>query len=93
MQTFVGDTVNLLLETGIDLSTMTTLRILYRKPNGTESFWIAAICPADSERILYKTSITDLDLNGIWEFQSYAANATEVLHGDFASLPVLEPIG
>lgn len=56
------------LATGLDLSTATVTRILYKKPNGTTGYWTAT---TDAETLVYAVEDGDIDQSGVWEFQGY----------------------
>jgi hypothetical protein len=78
MSLFKGQTVTIRLNTGIDLSSATTTRILYKKPSGTKGYWAAT---TDSQTLVYEHTI---DEEGIWELQSYVVIAGDTFYGDIA---------
>ena len=85
-KTFIGDQIAILLDTGIDLSGA-TLKIKYRKPDGSSGEWTATI--GDSTNIMkYETRESDLDVKGLWRIQAYAEFGTQGCHGAFAYLYV-----
>ena len=92
METFVGDTVKITLHTGIDLTSYSTLEIIYRKPDGTPGSWTAIIDPDRSTHMYYTTISTDLDQAGEWVLEAYAAGGGTVLHGLPVSFKVLVPL-
>lgn len=93
MQTYVGDIVNLRLDTRIVL-TGYDVSILYRKPNGTTGTWVAAIDGGDNNVMEYETAATDLDLHGTWKLQALAEDpgGTFIGHGTIVELEVFEPL-
>jgi len=89
METFVGDTVTLRVDCGIDVSLYTTLRIKYRKPNGVSGFWPATLCSTSNNHIVYTTDHDDLDVNGNWRIQSFVMDfPTDYLNGAFEKFKV-----
>jgi hypothetical protein len=92
METFVGDTVKILLNTYIDLTGYSTIRIKYEKPDGTTGYWTASVCPDNSYYIMYTTFHSDLNIYGTWKLQGYVAHGGEYLHGKYATLQVLQPL-
>lgn len=92
MNTFVGDIIEIALETFINLTGL-TLQIKYRKPDGTPGFWPAAIDPTDNSIMIYETTEFDLDVFGTWRLQAFATyNNIVRLHGTYCELHVFEPI-
>jgi len=92
METFVGNTVKLILETGIDLTGYTTLRVRYIKPDKTYGSWIAALSPTDNTWLEYTTLITDLNIPGTWVVQAHVTDIGQALHGKWADFMVYTPI-
>lgn len=91
METFVGDTVKLRVDCGIDVSVYTTLRIKYKKPNGITGFWPATLCPDSNNHIIYTTNHSDLDLKGKWKIQAFVMDSpTNYLNGAFEQFMVYE---
>ncbi len=60
--------VTLSLDTSIDITTASTKQILYQKPNGVKGAWTAT---ADGTSLTYNLSNTDIDVPGVWKFQTY----------------------
>ena len=92
METFVGDTVKIILNTYTDVSAFGTLRIYYRKPSGTTGYWTAAICPTDNNKIQRSVLTSYLDENGTWKVQAFVQQGTEKYHGKWAEMKVYTPI-
>jgi len=92
METFVGDTVKILIDTDIDLSGFDEIKILYRKPDGSIGEWEAAVCPDDDTYIQYQCNISTLDMSGTWKLQAFVSNDNEQYHGKWTDLIVLSPI-
>ena len=88
MQTFVGDTVYLIVETGVDLTSLTTRYLKFRRPDGTTGKWSVSFDGSNETVMTCHLSNTDLDMAGVWAIQAYAAVGTEVYHGDFVSFTV-----
>jgi hypothetical protein len=73
--------ITLRLATGIDLSSATTTRILYKKPLGTKGYFSASV---DGQTLEYEIQDSDIDQAGIWEFQSYIEVGGRKGFGDIA---------
>lgn len=70
MSAFVTQGYYLLtLETGINISSATTMQIKYRKPNGTTGAWTADL--EGTTQMKYQMSNSDLDVAGNWVIQAY----------------------
>lgn len=93
METFVGDTIEINVETGIDLSSYATLQIKFRRPNMSMGIWAATIDPADDTRMYYETDETDLNMEGTWYLQANAKNGAPAvdLHGQWVPIKVQTP--
>lgn len=59
---FTGSTIAISLDMAETVDA-DTANILYRKPDGTVSFWPAVIEP---NALVYQTTSTDLDQDGTW---------------------------
>jgi len=92
METYVGDTVNLDVDTAIDLTGYTGLYIKFRRPNGSVGFWTAAIDPLDSTHMIYQTDLDDLNMAGAWTIQAHAEALGVHLHGKWYTFTVLTPL-
>lgn len=92
METFVGDTITISVDAGIDLSTYDDLYIKFKRPNGTQGFWVATLDPLDNLKMYYNTNVNDLNMAGEWTIQAHASEVGVHLHGKFATFDVLEPI-
>lgn len=92
METFVGDTVEIILETGIDLSAYTNLYIIYEKPDGTCDRWDATIVAGEPTQMSYTTEEDDLDIAGNWRLQAQVDDALIDLHGLWCDLKVYRPL-
>ena len=88
METFVGDTVQFSLSTGIDVSGYTSLLIKYKKPDGAKGYWTAAVDPADNTVMNYTCLETDLDMTGEWLLQAFVESVGAQLHGTVNKLIV-----
>lgn len=92
METFVGDTPKIVLQTGIDLSVYSTLLIKFRRPDGTYGAWTASLSSEDNTWMEYTTLDTDLNLPGIWALQSHVMGIGIELHGKWVDIQVYTPI-
>lgn len=92
METFVGDTIRLVLNASIDLSGYTDLYIKFKRPNGSMGFWDATLDPLDNNRMYYDTTDSDLDMEGNWTVQGHAEAANIHLHGLWTNFKVNTPL-
>lgn len=92
METFVGDTVQIVIDVGIDISAYGTKRIKFRRPDGTTGWWTAAACVGDDECMTYTTDMDDLNVAGIWRLQSYVEQGASRLHGKWDDMYVYEAL-
>ena len=93
MDTFVGDTVTIVLNTETDLTVFDTLEMKYRKPDLTTGIWTATQCPIVDEHMKYTCSGNDLDIAGDWAVQARVITiGGNVFHGKWAHFRVHEPI-
>jgi len=92
MDTFVNDTIQLIIDTNIDVSGYSTLLIKYRKPDGTIGCWPATLCPGNDNCITFTTSIGDLDQSGEWLIQAVAEDTGIALHGRWVAFDVHKPL-
>ena len=93
MNSFVGDTVTIELETGIDLSGYPTLYIKFRRPDRTIGKWSAGQSVDDDTVMQYSTDETDFDMPGVWSLQANAKNnpLSKDLHGKWVDLEIFVP--
>lgn len=93
METFVGDTITIRVNAGIDISLYDVLWIKFKRPNKTVGHWIASLDPTDHTKMFYNTLNTDLDMSGTWVLEAHVEDPGPIqLHGQFAELTVLDPI-
>lgn len=58
------------LETNYDITTATSTKILYQKPDGTKGEWAAVV--TDTTKLSVALTNSSLDQSGTWIFQAYA---------------------
>lgn len=92
METFITNTVNLILNTYTDLSSFGTLRIYYKKPSGATGYWTSTAVVGDTNKMEKQLTITDLDENGVWLVQAFAQQGISKYHGKWATISVYMPI-
>lgn len=81
----------IILNVGVDISTATTRRIKYLKPDGTEGYWSAA--EESTTSISYTTTAaTDLNIAGTWRLQAYVVTPSWTTHGEMVRLMVKETL-
>lgn len=76
------------LDTGIDISTATTVKVLFKKPDGTKSEWIGSI--SETTKVLYDLQVGDIDALGTWILQSYVLMGGREGYGDHVYVTVKE---
>jgi hypothetical protein len=90
METFRGDTVQFAVSTDMTLTGM-SVRLKFRRPNGSVGFWDGTIDPSDNTVILYTTDVNDLNMPGVWTLQAFAYSGSTVrLHGKKVNFTVSE---
>lgn len=92
MDTFVGNVVNLIINTAVTLTGATTLLIKYRKPDGTTGAWVSTIVAGAPRYMEYETGVDDFDQNGIWQLSAFAIIGGAVLDGILTNVEVHRPI-
>lgn len=93
METFVGDTIGIVLKTGLNVSSYAILEIHFRRPDGSTGSWTADIHPTNNTWIVYDTLEYDLDQSGTWSVQAYVESAGgDKLHGKWVEFTVYDPI-
>ncbi|RLC88902.1 MAG: hypothetical protein DRJ03_01285 [Chloroflexi bacterium] len=86
---YVGDVgTDIILDTGVDLSAATTLKIKYKKPGGEIEEWDGTL--EDTTKIKYTTVTDDLDTAGLWSFQAYVELPAWQGHGELAQYNIFE---
>lgn len=71
--------ITITLETNISLAAATVTRIHYKKPTGTTGYWSASV---SGTTLTYNVANADIDVAGLWEFQSYVEFSGEKSYGD-----------
>ena len=85
-----GKNKKLILDAKADISAATTMRIYYRKPDGTKGYWEAL---AEGDRaIYYKIQASELDVVGVWKVQPYVVIDDEEVYGDIERFEAKENI-
>lgn len=86
---YTGQSIELRLQTGIDLSGAASPKIKYRKSNGVTGEWTATI---DGNDLVYETSNSDLDRKGVWRLQAFCTIGGLNKLGKIAKVTIDEPI-
>lgn len=81
------------LDTGIDLTGATQLRVLYTKPGGkSKGFWPAVAGVNPDTKLLSDLIVTftnsDLNVNGVWEVESYVLIGGQNAIGNITQIQV-----
>lgn len=82
--------LDIYLDTKIDISGASEVRVLYEKPDGTSGNWVAVV--DDTTKVKYAVQPGDIDQDGTWKFQAYALIAGRVALGNPFSRPFLTPL-
>jgi len=70
---YVGDTGTVIeLDAGVDLSSQTSIMIVVKKPDGSETTWSAAVKSSDPTKCYHITAAGDLDQAGVYRLQIQA---------------------
>jgi hypothetical protein len=89
MKHYVGEVgTAITLDTGITLTSATSLKIKYQKPDGTTGEWTGAISGTTSIRYLLQTN--DISIAGRWQFQSYAVFSSGAYYGETVDITFAE---
>lgn len=76
MKVFVYDDIDLVLETGKNISALTTFIIKYTKPDGTPGRWAAAL--SGTTKVAATVNFTE---DGIWRVQAFVKGGGNQYHG------------
>lgn len=68
-QVMMFDDIVLSIDLGIDLSTATGVKILYKKPSGASGAWDGS---ATGTKVLYSATNGEIDEPGLWQFEARA---------------------
>ena len=74
------DYLTIYLDTNVTLTGASSLKILYKKPDGTQGEWDGEI--DSTTKIKYAVESGDIDQAGEWGFQSYFVLNGEIGYGD-----------
>jgi hypothetical protein len=85
MEIYQNNVVSILLDTGINISAY-DVYIKYRKPNGISGSWTGTV--SNLTKVLYTTSVLDLDTVGIWKLQAFVSGGLYSAHGRVVDLDV-----
>lgn len=86
-KTYVGDIDTAIdLDTEIDLTSATLLKIKALKPDGTEVEWTATL--SGTTVVRYRTVADDLDQEGTWRLQALVTIGAGTWSGETAKLKV-----
>lgn len=75
------------VETGVDLTDATEVKLKVKKPSGTTVEWNGV---ASGTKIQYTTQTGDLDESGLYYIQAYVVKPTGIYLGETARLHVYE---
>lgn len=81
--------ITLRLDTQIDISAATVKKILYKKPSGVTGGWDAT---ADGTALIYDINNTDIDIPGVWQFQTYVEIGGNKGFGEVVEQVFMKPL-
>lgn len=88
-KTYVGDVGTLIeLDTGVDISTATSVKVSAQKPDGETVLWTGMI---SGTKVQYATMPDDLDQAGRWLLQAVVTLPTGTWRGGVSTLVVYLP--
>lgn len=77
------------LDCGTSVSSSTTSRVLYKKPNGDIGYWNGT---PSGNYIIYSIQSGDIDQSGVWQFQAYAVLTGKIAYGEIVYKDIQKPI-
>ena len=83
MSVHVTQTLNIILDTNVDVTGAASLAILYRQPDGTEGSWTAAQVTEEPTKIEAENAIADQ--HGMWQFQAKVVISGKTYYGAIVS--------
>ena len=83
-----GTNIAITLHANFNLSGATVVRIYYQKPTGVKGFWNATL--SGNDQILYNTSVSDIDVPGIWVLQGYVVKGGLIYETSITQM-IVEP--
>jgi len=78
------------LDAGTNISAATSLKIKYKKPDGTTGLWTATL--DGTNYAYYYTIMGDLDQTGRWEVQLYVVSPGWTGYGEITTFEVIGPL-
>ena len=81
--------LQIVLDVGLDLSTATNQKVLYRKPSGVKGEWNAV---KSGTTLTYDIADGDLNESGEWMIQAYFEQSGKKAFGELTKLKVDENI-
>lgn len=90
-QLFNGDSMlQLKLDTGISLAGATSMKILWKDPNGLSGEWI--VSSIDGTKLVYNVLTTDITVPGKWSMQAYVELGGLIGYGQIATQNFTTPL-
>lgn len=78
------------VDTGVNLTSATTTRINYTKPNGQTGHFTATV--TDTTKLTYQFANNDLDSIGVWKFQAYVVIGGLNAYGEIVTQKIEKPL-
>ncbi len=91
VEIFKGQSYRLELNSGIDLSGATLLKLLYVKPDAVEGFWPGTL-DSDNTSIFYDVTPTNNDMSGVWKYQLYVEVGGKTYYGSIVQNKIIESL-
>lgn len=78
------------LDTGIDISTATEKKVLYKRPDGTLGEWVSTAVQSNptgppNTIMVYQLADGDINMAGNWQFQSYVVIGGKAGYGSIVT--------
>jgi len=92
---YVGDIgTAFIVDTGLDLSSATSVGLFVERPSGDVVFWEGEVYASGgkSNFISYKTILGDLNRPGTYKLQAFVVEGARQTHGQIATFAVDEPL-
>lgn len=84
------DLIDIVLDTGQDLTSATVTNIKYIKPDGTSGTWTGV--SYDTTKVKYEVQSGDLDDIGLWTLQAIVTIGGRTGYGDLVKMQVDEKL-
>ena len=81
----MNQSLQLKIDTGVDLTSATLLRIDYMKPNGTTAVFDTGITVENLTTLVYNIPKNTLSLTGKWSLYAYVEDGAQCWYGELTT--------